>query len=602
MAMHKVWMGCGSSNFRSERAGFAPEAIVLHQSNESLGAIDSRCKQPNSFRSAHYCVGKSGEVHQYIEEKDTAFHAGIVVAPSWESIKAGNNPNLYTIGLELESAGAGPLTQDQNNAAADLIAEIAERWKFPLDSKHLVLHSEIRAGARCPGIGFDRDGLLQLVAARRKAAVPEGKEFGEVTLIFNGNVRQAPTSSSRIVRVAVAGSCEQIVGVEDAAERVRGNSCWYATADGNYIWAGATNRPNPAGTPRQFVKQPVLAPPTAGTLTLNNLPDFGDLLNGDKAASINSKSQPAAIGAIQDLLAGHGYRGVPVVVSHQYGQWTPNTTTALQLFQRDNSLNETDNVDAQTLHATLDKVAVDPRASEVYLTLVLEVPSGGLNKILSLVAQMEGAGKFAALNPNTDHAGLSFGLIQWAQKPGRLAELLSAFCSADRDLFVSIFGGADSALADGLLNHCRKPAGGVDPVTGAASNPAFNLIEEPWLGRFRQSALERNLQKAQVQLALQAFASSYNRIRQFAPDITSERGTAFLLDVANQFGIGGASKVFSDVRKAGMKEAELLAAMAEETIARVPDPLKTGVRARREHFLQTPLLSDGAFDLGFSVQ
>lgn len=602
MALHKIWVGCAASNFAKERAGFSPEAIVLHRTSESLSMIDARCQQPNSFRSAHYCVGTNGDVHQYIEEKDTAFHAGIVVAPTWELIKKGKNPNLYTIGLELAGPPASQEPIEQSNAAADLIAEIADRWKFALDASHIVRHEEIRAGAGCPDSGFDRDGLLQLIAARQKATIPEINGFGEVTLVINGNIRQGPSLSSRIVRVSPAGNCEQIVGFEDQGERVRGNSCWYATADGNYIWAGATNQPNPVGPSKQVLNQSLLTPVTVSAVTQSNIPALDQLLKGDSATPISSQSEPAAIGAIQDLLAGHGYRGIPVVVSSQYGRWTPNTTAALQLFQRDNSLNETDKVDAVTLRATISKVALDPRASEVYLTWVLELPAGGLNKILSLVAQMEGAGKFAAINPNTDRAGLSFGLIQWAQKPGRLAELLSALCAADRNLFVSIFGGGDATLADGLLNHCRKPSGGVDPVTGITSNPAFNLIQEPWLGRFRQSALEPALQKAQVNTALQAFTSSCRRILQFAPDVVSERGVAFLLDVANQFGIGGAEKVFSDVRRAGMKEIELLEAIAEETIARVPDPLKAGVRARRDLFLQTPLLTDSAFDLGAGVQ
>jgi hypothetical protein len=175
-------------------------------------------------------------------------------------------------------------------------------------------------------------------------------------------------------------------------------------------------------------------------------------------------------------------------------------------------------------------------------------------------------------------------------------------CSADRSLFTSIFGGNDSDASDGLLNHCRRPSGGVDPKTGVTTNPAFNLIEEPWIGRFKQSALEKKFQQVQVQVALQSFSRSYTRIRELAPDLTSERSVAFMLDVANQFGDGGIAKLYTDIHRPGMAEADVLQGIADETVVRVPDPLKAGVRSRREQFLQTSLLSDRAFDLGLPVE
>src|ERR1700748_547058 len=95
-AVHKVWVGCAPSNLLGGRRGFVPEAIVLHRSGDTLADIDSRCKQPSASRSSHYGVGANGEVHQYVEEKDTAFHAGIVVAPTWTRLKKGKNPNFYT--------------------------------------------------------------------------------------------------------------------------------------------------------------------------------------------------------------------------------------------------------------------------------------------------------------------------------------------------------------------------------------------------------------------------------------------------------------------------------------------------------------------------
>src|SRR5207244_1995205 len=146
------------------RGEFKPEAVVLHRSGGTLAEIDKRYAQAATFTSAHYAVASDGSVHQYVEEADTAFHAGVVVNPTWQLIKPGRNPNFYVIGIELEGEAGDPTTGAQYDAAAALIAEIAARYQFGTDADHIVLHSEIRAGRSCPGDGFDRQQLLGRIA------------------------------------------------------------------------------------------------------------------------------------------------------------------------------------------------------------------------------------------------------------------------------------------------------------------------------------------------------------------------------------------------------------------------------------------------------
>lgn len=593
--IHKIWIGCDPSNFLNGRRGFAPEAIVIHRTGAPLGGIDSRCKQSNLHCSSHYAVGTGGEVHQYIDEKDTAFHAGIVVAATWKLLKGGKNPNLYTIAIEQEGAGNNPPSDLQYETTAALVSEIAQRWKIRIDAEHIVLHSEIRAGVGCPDSSFDRTKLLSLVTTNQGNVPLNSHLSDEVNLITDANVRDSPRLTARIVRIARAEASETISGFEDQGERINGNSCWYSTADGNYLWAGATDKPNPVRMTRLVTETAPTPPqPSAGSAKFG-IQSLDDLLSKDNAAPICADAEPLAVGAIQDLLTGHGLPGLPTIATAQYGRWTPKTTAALQAFQKTGGLDVAASVDRRALQNMLNTPVSDPRASEVYLKLVLQAPSTGLHKILSLVAQMEGAGKFAAVNRNTDRAGLSFGLIQWAQKPGRLSDILVAMSASERALFITIFGNGDSAVADALVSHCRKPFGGVDPKTGETVSAAFNLIEEPWLSRFRQSALAKRFQQVQVQVALEAFSISYSRIRGFAPDLISERSVAFMLDVANQWGNSGVQKLYNDVHRPEMSETDLLEAIAEESVARMDDSLKAGVRGRREQFLQTPFLSDRPF-------
>src|SRR4051812_28530968 len=102
------WKGAHPANFSGGRAGFRPEAIVIHVMDGTLAGTDSWFNDPRSRVSAHYGVGKAGQVHQYVKEIDAAHHAGVVNAPCWPLIKRGHsgsgfiNPNFYTIGVEHE--------------------------------------------------------------------------------------------------------------------------------------------------------------------------------------------------------------------------------------------------------------------------------------------------------------------------------------------------------------------------------------------------------------------------------------------------------------------------------------------------------------------
>src|SRR5512137_1050190 len=99
--MDKQWIGCAPDNFRKGRpAGLKPEMIVLHTLDGSLADADVRYSRPGVLMSVHYAVGNNGKINQYVDEKDTAYHTGLVVNPSASLVKSrpNTNPNFYTIG------------------------------------------------------------------------------------------------------------------------------------------------------------------------------------------------------------------------------------------------------------------------------------------------------------------------------------------------------------------------------------------------------------------------------------------------------------------------------------------------------------------------
>src|SRR5258708_2913484 len=98
-----------SPNYTQGRKTYKPEAIVIHIMEGTLSGTDSWFQNAASSVSAHFGIGMNGEVHQYVDTENSAWHAGRVNAPSWKLIKpsplfAGNfiNTNYYTIGIEHE--------------------------------------------------------------------------------------------------------------------------------------------------------------------------------------------------------------------------------------------------------------------------------------------------------------------------------------------------------------------------------------------------------------------------------------------------------------------------------------------------------------------
>ena len=140
-----------SPNFDIGRNGYKPEAIVLHKTEGSFISAVGWFQDAKTKVSAHYIIAPTGEIAPMVDENDTAWHAGVIVKPSWKLLKNGINPNLYTIGIELAGYAVDDTPADQALALAELICDIHRRWKIPIDDQHIVFHREIRANKTCPG-------------------------------------------------------------------------------------------------------------------------------------------------------------------------------------------------------------------------------------------------------------------------------------------------------------------------------------------------------------------------------------------------------------------------------------------------------------------
>ncbi len=142
--------------------------MVVHTTDGALEGALAWLTDRDSGVSAHHLVALDGRVFSLVDERDAAHHAGRVRDPTAALVRArGGDPNLYTVGIELEDGG-DPLGVErpaaQYEAAARLVAAAVARWGFPLDREHVVGHREVFAAKDCPG-NADLDRIVALARA-----------------------------------------------------------------------------------------------------------------------------------------------------------------------------------------------------------------------------------------------------------------------------------------------------------------------------------------------------------------------------------------------------------------------------------------------------
>ena len=146
-----------SPNF-SGRGTCEPEAIVIHVTGPgSMAGMRSWFKNPASQVSAHFGIGKQGELDQYVPLEASAWHAGILNRPNLANpliarwVAEGINPNRCHVGIELLLGGPAeplveyPLMEAQLDA---LLVWLSGTLGIPLDRTHVIGHYEIDAVSR----------------------------------------------------------------------------------------------------------------------------------------------------------------------------------------------------------------------------------------------------------------------------------------------------------------------------------------------------------------------------------------------------------------------------------------------------------------------
>jgi hypothetical protein len=182
-------------HYSTGRSGAKVNKIVIHHMAGTNYDIVPSIWQTREA-SAHYGIGKNGEIRAYVDENNTAWHAG-----NW-------NANISSIGIEHCNSTGSPnwgINQATIDASAKLCADIAKRYGLGklVVNKNIFPHSYFSSTA-CPGVLL---GKLQYIADKANA-------------INNGcgsSTPSAPTSGLYRVRKTWADAKSQVGAFKDLA-------------------------------------------------------------------------------------------------------------------------------------------------------------------------------------------------------------------------------------------------------------------------------------------------------------------------------------------------------------------------------------------------
>lgn len=151
-------------------------ASIHDSAMEDRNFFENKKTGMSGYGSAHYIIGKKGEIVQCIPEDEVAYHCGTSQADpksgkiytDYARQKFGkyaldyknSSPNLCTIGIELSPTDIyGNFTSSTLESAAELCADICKRHN--LTYQDITTHHNIVGWKDCPRLWTNKPELLE---------------------------------------------------------------------------------------------------------------------------------------------------------------------------------------------------------------------------------------------------------------------------------------------------------------------------------------------------------------------------------------------------------------------------------------------------------
>lgn len=162
-----IWTPADPRHFRAGRGGNTIKGIVLHSTCGHLSGDIETLTTGDVEVSSHFYVTKTGQIYHFVQDADTAYHAGVVADQHWS--------NSSTLGIEQEHLdGEEAWPDEQVQATAALCAALmAKHGNLAIEH-----HAQIAypAGRKVDPVSFPSDVFW---TAYTKAAVLEWS-FSEI--------------------------------------------------------------------------------------------------------------------------------------------------------------------------------------------------------------------------------------------------------------------------------------------------------------------------------------------------------------------------------------------------------------------------------------
>lgn len=153
-----------SPNYTPGRQDQTLSMIIDHHTAGSAQSATAEFLDGSTQRSAHYLVALDGSITQFVNDSDTAWHAGTMPA------------NLQSIGIEHENAGDAAAGQDTYSDALYVATTQLQAWLCltnGLDPSSIFPHSQFVPTA-CPGtldLARIRAGVKAVLSAPKPGAI-----------------------------------------------------------------------------------------------------------------------------------------------------------------------------------------------------------------------------------------------------------------------------------------------------------------------------------------------------------------------------------------------------------------------------------------------
>ncbi len=147
-----------AKNYRAMSSARTIDKVVLHitDGGANINGTIAWFRNPQAQVSAHYVIGRDGEVVQMVRHNDKAWHA--------------SSANTASIGIEHVANTRGLIpTGVQLCASAALVAWLCDQFGIPPDREHILGHSEAdprTSHTGCPNAVWNWDHYMQMIDTR----------------------------------------------------------------------------------------------------------------------------------------------------------------------------------------------------------------------------------------------------------------------------------------------------------------------------------------------------------------------------------------------------------------------------------------------------